>query len=69
MAKLESHQTLPRRKNMKKLMIVLTGLFALSTSAVAQMGNNQGNNMMGGDSWGSRWGMGLDTAMASAGYW
>jgi len=43
---------------MKRLMIVLAALFAFSTSAFAQMGNYQGNNMMGGDAWGSRWGMG-----------
>jgi hypothetical protein len=56
--KVESHETLRRRKKMKGLIIVLAALFAFSTSAFAQMGNNQGNNMMGGDSWGSRWGMG-----------
>ena len=43
---------------MKRLMIVLAALFAFSTSAFAQMGSDQGNNMMSGDSWGSRWGMG-----------
>ena len=43
---------------MKRLMIVSTVLFALSTSAFAEMGNNQGNYMIGGDSWGSMWGMG-----------
>ena len=43
---------------MKRLMIVLTALFALSSSVLAQMRNNQGNDMMGGDWWGSMWGMG-----------
>lgn len=56
--KVEPHKTLRRRKKMKRLTIVLAALFALSSSAFAQMSSNQGNNMMGGDSWGSRWGMG-----------
>jgi uncharacterized membrane protein len=51
----ESHQTLLRRENMKRLMIVLTVLFVSSISAFAQMGTGQGGGMMGGN-WG--WGMG-----------
>ena len=40
---------------MKRIMIVLTGLFVLSHSAFAQMSAGQGGSMMGGN-WG--WGMG-----------
>ena len=36
---------------MKKIMIVLTGLFVLSHSAFAQMGTGYGGGMMGGN-WG-----------------
>ncbi len=39
---------------MKKLLIVLTVLFAFSISSFAQMGTGQGGDMMGGG-WG--WGM------------
>ena len=47
--------SLPGREKMKRLMVVLTVLFVLSTAAFAQMGASQGGGTMD-HGWG--WGMG-----------
>ena len=54
-----------RRKEMKRLMIVLTVLFVFSISAFAETGTGQGGNMMGngqgGGMMGGAWGWGMNS--------
>jgi len=54
--------SLLRRKNMKRLMVVLTVLFVFTTTAFAQMGTGQSGGMTGhGWGWGMGYGWGFGT--------